>query len=121
MPLDRIVAELGYWSYGQYSKTAMVRRPEVNDFDVQEIAKRYAVIVQTRFTTSTYFSLGRLPSRYPKVMITVKGDNPNEIRGFVREIILLYGRPDEIPLAFSPKKRSGRAIVEAMLRGYPDR
>jgi len=49
------------------------------------------------------------------------GENSNEVRGFTREIILLYGRPDEIPLALSPKKRAGRAIVEAMLREYPGR
>jgi len=122
MPLDHIVAEFSYWSYGQFSKTAMMRRPEVSDYDVQKIAKRYAVKVQTRHSSSAYVSLGRLlPSRYPKVTITIMGDNPSEVRGFIREIILLYGRPDEIPLAFRTKKRAGRAIVEAMLREYPGR
>jgi hypothetical protein len=121
MSLEHIVAEFSYWLYGQFSKTAMVRRPEVSDFDVQKIAEKYAVKVQTRRTSSSYFSPGRLPSRYPKVTITVLGENPNEVRGFTREIILLYGRPDEIPLALSPKKRAGRAIVEAMLREYPGR
>ena len=99
----------------------MVRRPEVNDFDLQRIAKRYAVKVQTRQTSSAFFSLGRLPSRYPKVTVTVVSENPDEIRGCVREIILLYGRPDEIPLALTPKRRAGRAILETMLREYPGR
>jgi len=117
--LDDIIAEFNYWSYGQFSKTAMVHRPEINDFDIQKIAKRYAVTVQTRHTSSAFFSLGRLPSRYPEVIIIVASENPDEIRGCVREIILLYGRPDEIPLALNPKRRAGRAIVEAMLREYP--
>ena len=121
MSLGEIVAEFSYWFYGQFSKTAMVRRPEVNDFDLQRIARRYAVSLQTRQTSSAFFSLGRLPSRYPKVTVTVASENPGEIRGCMREIILLYGRPDEIPLALAPKRRTGRAILEAMLREYPDR
>ena len=119
--MGEIIVEFSYWFYDQFSKTAMVRRPEVNDFDLQKIARRYAVNVQTRQTSSAFFSLGRLPSRYPKVTVTVASENPGEIRGCTREIILLYGRPDEIPLALTPKRRAGRAILETMLREYPGR
>ncbi len=96
-----------------------MRRPVVNESDVQKIARRYAVNAQTKLVSSTFFSLGRLPSRYPKITVTVIGENPAEIRGCIREIVLLYGRPDEIPFAVAPKKRIGRAILEAMLREYP--
>lgn len=121
MALGEIIAEFSYWFYGQFSKTAMVRRPEVNDFDLQRIARRYAVSLQTRQTSSAFFSLGRLPSRYPKVTVIVASENPSEIRACLREIILLYGRPDEIPLALTSKRRSGRIILETMLREYPGR
>ncbi|MEM2093884.1 MAG: hypothetical protein QXI32_01140 [Candidatus Bathyarchaeia archaeon] len=121
MSSDRIVVEFSYWLYGRYFRNAMVRRPEVNNLDIEEISKKYAVKAQIRYTKSTYYSIGRPPRRYRKAIITVYSEYPDEIRGFLREIVLLYGHPDEIPLAFTMNKRAGRAILKAMLKEYPKR
>ena len=116
-----IIAEFSYWSYGEFSKSAMVSRPEVNALDVERISRRYAVKAEVSQTSSHLFMMGRTPGRYRKMIVRVIGDHANEVRGCVREIILLYGRPDEVPFAFSASKRAGKAIVEALLREYPGR
>ncbi|MEM2094814.1 MAG: hypothetical protein QXI32_05905 [Candidatus Bathyarchaeia archaeon] len=116
MSPDRVVAEFSYWVYARYSRNAMARRLDVNSIDIEEISKKYAVKVQIRHTMSTYYSIRR--SRHRKVTITVSSEYPDELRGFLREIVLLYGHPDEIPLAFTMRKRAGRAIVKAMLKEY---
>jgi len=116
-----IIAEFSYWSYGEFARSAMVPRPEVNASDVEKIARRYAVKVDVHQAASHFFMLGRVTSRYRKIVVRVIGDQAGEIRGCVREIILLYGRPDEVPLAFSASKRAGKAIVESLLREYPGR
>jgi hypothetical protein len=116
-----IIAEFSYWSYGAFARSAMVPRPEVNASDVEKIARRYAVKVEVRPSSSLFFTMGRAPGRYRKMVLKVEGDGINEIRGFIREIILTYGRPDEVPLAFSTSRRAGKAIVESLLREYPGR
>jgi hypothetical protein len=116
-----IIAEFSYWSYGAFSKTAMVPRPEVNASDVERIARRYAVKAEVHQAASHFFMLGRITSRYRKIVVRIIGDQVGEVRGCVREIILLYGRPDEVPFAFNPSRRAGRAIVESLLREYPGR
>ena len=116
-----IIAEFSYWSYGELSKKAMVPRPEVNASDVERIARRYAVKAEVHQAASHFFILGRVTGRYRKIVVRVTGDQAGEVRGCVREIILLYGRPDEVPFAFSPSRRAGKAIVESLLREYPGR
>jgi hypothetical protein len=113
----RILAEFSYWQYGAFSRTAMVPRPEVRVEDVEAVARRYAVKVQAQ-DVSPLFMLVRPFSRYKKITIKVMGDSPSEIRGCVRDLILIYGRPDEIPIALTPSKRAGRAIIESILRDY---
>ena len=116
-----IIAEFSYWSYGEFSRNAMVRRPEVNVSDVEKIARRYAVKVDVHQAASHFFMLGRTPGRYRKMVVRVMGDQVGEVRSCVREIILLYGRPDEVPFAFGTGRRAGKAIVESLLREYPGR
>jgi hypothetical protein len=121
MSFDRIISEMSYWFYNSFSKTAMVQRPEIKDFEIEAISRKYAVEVHTKRSLSTFLLVGRMPVRYPKVKITVKGDNPVEVRACLRELILLFGRPDEVPLAIVPKKRAGRAILDDLLKQYPSR
>jgi len=116
-----IIAEFSYWSYGEYSKSAMLPRPEVNASDVESIARRYAVRVEVKQVSPRFFMLGRIPSRYRKTSLKVMGESANEVRSCVREIILLYGRPDEVPFSFSTARRAGRTIIQSLLKDYPGR
>ena len=116
-----VTAEFSYWSYGEFSKTAMAPRPEVDAEDIQRIAIRHAVNVEVHPASSTFFTPGTMGAQYRKMALKVTGDSADEVRGFVREVILTYGRPDEVPFGLSPGKRAGKAIVESLLKEYPGR
>jgi len=98
----------------------MVPRPEVEASDIEKIARRYAVKVDVHQASTFFFmSWTGILGRYRKKVVKVMGDNVNDVRSCVRDIILMYGRPDEVPFALSSGKRAGKAIVDSLLREYP--
>jgi hypothetical protein len=113
-----IVAEFSYWYYGEFSRSAMIPRPEIRIQDIEMLASRYVVKVDVHEAPSLFLSAGR-GGRYRKIVLKIMGDSADEIRSCARDIILRYGRPDEIPFAFSSDKRAGRAILESLLQDYP--
>lgn len=116
-----VIAEFSYWSYGEFSKSAMISRPEVNNTDIEKLARRYAVKVYVLESSSFFLSALRMPGKYRKMIIRIIGENSQEVRSCVRDIILSYGKPDEVPFALNSNRRAGRAIIESLLREYPGR
>lgn len=116
--LDGIVAEFHYWSYGEAAETAMTSRREVVEEDLKEIAEKYDVTTSFE-RVSAHFWAGmfrvRMPS-YRKTVVRVVGDDGEKVRMCLREIFEEYGKPDEVPLAFSGNKGRGRRIIESVLR-----
>jgi len=116
-----IVAEFHYWDYGEFSKTAMMPRPEIKSDELERIARGFNVKVDARKRVASYagFMGGmRLPS-YRRVDILVSGERARDVKGCVGEIFKLYGKPDEVPRALFGSKRTGKKIVDEVLR-YSD-
>ena len=83
----------------------MIRKPDVSIIDIEKIARRYAVKVSVSESSSLVLSLGRIPGRYRKTMIRITSENAQEVKGCDSEIILNYGRPDEIPFKLNYEKK----------------
>jgi hypothetical protein len=115
-----IVAEFHYWDYGEFSKTAMMPRPEIKNDELERIARRFNVKVEAKKRVASYvgFVRGmRLPS-YHRVDILVSGERTSDVKGCVGEIFKLYGKPDEVPRALFGSKKAGKKIVDEALRDF---
>jgi hypothetical protein len=115
-----IVAEFHYWDYGEFSKTAMVPRPEIKNDELERIARGFNVKVEAKKVVASYarFARGmRLPS-YHRVDILVSGELTRDVKGYVCEIFKLYGKPDEVPRALFGSKKAGKKIVDDAIRDF---
>jgi hypothetical protein len=115
-----IVVEFHYWDYGEFSKTAMKPSPEIKNDELERIARRFNVKVEAKKVVASYlgFTYGmRLPS-YRRVDIFVSGERTRDVKGCVGEIFRLYGKPDEVPRALFGSKRTGKKIVDEVLRDF---
>ena len=118
--LVMIVAEFRYWDYGEFSKTAMMPHPEIDNAELERMARRFNVKVEANKVAGSYRGFGRsirLPS-YRRVDISVSGEQSRDVKGCVNEIIRLYGKPDEVPGALFGSKKKGRKIVDEALRDF---
>jgi hypothetical protein len=115
-----IVTEFHYWDYGEFAKTAMKPRPEIKTDELERIARRFNVKVEAKKVVASYlgFMRGmRLPS-YRRVDILVSGEQAAGVKGCVGEIFKLYGKPDEVPGALFGSKKTGKKIVDEVLRDF---
>jgi len=118
--LAAIEAEFHYWDYGEFSRTAMMPRPEIKRDELESIARRFNVKVEAEKRAASYVGFARgmpLPS-YRRVDILVSGERIRDVQGCVSEIFRLYGKPDEVPRALFGRKRAGKKIVDEVLRDF---
>jgi hypothetical protein len=119
--LAEIVAELRYWDYGEFSKTAMKPSPKIKNDELERIARRFNVMVEAKESAATFVGFGyrgmRLP-KYYRVDILVSGEQSLDVKGCVGEIFKLYGKPDKVPGALFGSKRVGKKIVDEALRDF---
>jgi hypothetical protein len=117
-----IVAEFHYWDYGEFSKTAMERRPEIKNDELERIARLFNVKVEAKKVEKPYrsFSSGpmRRPIFYRRVDILVSGEQASDVKGCVEQIFKLYGKPDEVPKALFGSKKAGKKIVDEALKDF---
>jgi hypothetical protein len=116
-----IVAEFHYWDFGEFSKTAMMPRPEIKNDELERIARGFNVKVEAKKVVA-YSRVGfprgmQLPS-YHRVDILVSGEQSRDVKGCVGEIFKLYGKPDEVPRALFGSKKAGKRIVDEALRDF---
>lgn len=99
----------------------MEPRPEIKAWELERLAREFSVKVEAEKVSASYFSSVRIGWRLPvyaKVVVRVVGGHAEEVKACVGRIFLLYGRPDEVPYAFSGGKRDGRRIIEDLLREF---
>jgi hypothetical protein len=116
-----IVAEFRYWDYGEYSKTAMQSRPEIKNDELERIARLFNVKVEAKKVETPYrrwSSPVRLPIFYRRVDVLVSGEHACDVKGCVDQIFKLYGKPDEVPKALFGSKKTGKKIVDEVLRDF---
>lgn len=117
--MAEIIAEFHYWDYGEYSRTAMVSRPEIKTEDLEKIAQEFNVNVSVKRGSAVYITpmSWRSPS-YCKILIQVTGRNSEDVRVCVGRIFLRYGKPDEIPIVLFGAKKEGKRIIDDLLKEY---
>jgi len=100
----------------------MLPRPEVREEDLERIVKKHGVTIDSRSVSATFWGLSRIGwprlPRYSKVIIQVIGYEEDSIKNCLREVFSLYGRPDEVPAAPLGEKKTGKRIIESILRDY---
>ena len=111
--INSIIADLHYWSYGELSEKAMFSHIEVKEEDIKRMAERYNLIIDFR-NVSSLLSLGiptpSLP-KYRKVILQVIGNDACIIKNCLKEMIKIYGKPDEIPQALFGEKKVGKNYI----------
>ena len=116
--MAEIVTEFSYWSYGALSRGARAPRLEVTAETVEKIAAKHRVNAIVTQASPRFYMFGGMPSRYQRVTVRAAGEDSEAVKSFSREMILTYGRPDEVPLALGSARRAGNAILDSLLREY---
>ena len=99
-------------------RDSMAPRPEVTEKIVENIATKHRVNAIVTQASPRFYMFDGIPSRYKRVKVRAVTEDPEAIRGFTREMILTYGRPDKVPLALDSAKRAGNAILDSLLGEY---
>ena len=119
--MNEIIAEFHYWDYGDFNRTAMEIRPQIQAEELMAIAQQFDVHVKVEKIRASYFPLMRFSSRavsYGKFIIRVSGTNVDAIKTCVGKIFIRYGRPDEVPMAFFGSKGAGKVIINTLLKDF---
>lgn len=95
-------------------------RPEVEEEELERIAKKHGVTINSRNVSAAFWSLGRIGGfpRYSKVIVEVTGYEEDSIKNCVKEVFSVYGRPDEVPFALFGEKKEGKRIIDGILKDY---
>jgi hypothetical protein len=118
-----IIAKFHYWDYNEYSRTAMKSRPEIKIEELEKIARELNVKVEAKKVTTAYSGPGRIGYRLPsyrRVDIQISGERADDVKTCVGRIFLLYGRPDEVPVALLGSKKAGKKIIDELLREFSE-
>lgn len=118
----KVVAEFGYWDYGEYAKSAMIQRRRVDTIELNQFGDEFGVKVNAVQGSAGFFNLmfWRMP-RYERVMIQVIGEQIDDVRRCVGRIFLAYGLPDEVPFILFGEKRVGMFIVEDLIKEFKEK
>ena len=119
--MKNIISEFHYWDYGIYARTALDSRPEIDSNELRRIGETFNVKVEVRKASLGYLTLMKIGWRFPrynKIIIRVIGDLKEDVRACLEKILLLYGRPDEVPLTFFSERRAGRIIIQDLLKEF---